>query len=839
MEGVKEYLYPELNSVEMVDIENVVEGFASGKGTAKEPYHIQTTKQLVNMQKDPDAYYVLDNDIEFSSEDFESSGEYYNSGKFVKPLGKANAPFTGSFNGQNHKITGFKQRMTTDDGNYSGLFGYAENATIKNITMQAVSINNTGSSAYAGGIVGYMNGGALSNCKVISGSVSSGKTAGGIAGYSNKSHNGFENGATVSGSTNAGGIVGEAKDYSVVLKNMKNTGNVNGAKAGGIVGNSGKVDSSNNSGNITGTENAGGIVGSGSSSNSVANSENTGKIKAPSAGGIAGGESSVSKSSNKGAVESNGEYAAGIAARGSVAECYNTGTVTNSTSKNAAGITNIGNATDCYNTGKISSNRGTSAGISTADSSFYTTKTSYNIGVICGGASNYAIGSSYITNCYYLDNRGTGVSGATSLTSEQMENQDSFAGFDFTSKWTMEGVEEYPFPELSGVEMVSGEIEAIAELQMAAEINKMISDLPDTIELEDETNIVAIREKYDAYIERFGDSAASRINGMDTLTNAEETLRTLKEEYEIESHDMKNAIVTVEDGLYSGSPITPVPIVTIFNTVLNKDTDYVVRYEDNIDIGTASIIITGKGDYKNSITKTFKIRKNEDAAHLEQLKEEAVKAKEAAERALEEAKKAKEAAEKALAQSNKDKAKAQSDLNKANADKAAAEKALARSNTDKAKAQSDLNKANAAKAAAEKALAQSNTDKAKAQSDLNKANAAKTTAEKKLAADRIALNKIKVLKAKIRAKAKPLKKGKVRVTWNKVKNADGYYVYQAAKKNGKFKKVKTIKNGKTNKWNSKKLKKNKKYFYKVQAFVIIERAKYNGKESKVCKVKVK
>ena len=74
MAGIEEYLYPELNAVEMVDIEDYLDVFAGGKGTPKEPYHIKTTQQLVNMQLDPDAYYVLDNDIEFASADFKSDG---------------------------------------------------------------------------------------------------------------------------------------------------------------------------------------------------------------------------------------------------------------------------------------------------------------------------------------------------------------------------------------------------------------------------------------------------------------------------------------------------------------------------------------------------------------------------------------------------------------------------------------------------------------------------------------------------------------------------------------------------------------------------------------------
>ena len=63
----------------------------------------------------------------------------------------------------------------------------------------------------------------------------------------------------------------------------------------------------------------------------------------------------------------------------------------------------------------------------------------YNIGVINGKTTSYAVGNGTLSNCYYLGNRGIGVSGATSLTPEQMEQQSSFNGFNF-GVWTMAGI---------------------------------------------------------------------------------------------------------------------------------------------------------------------------------------------------------------------------------------------------------------------------------------------------------------------------------------------------------------------------------------------------------------
>lgn len=58
----------------------------------------------------------------------------------------------------------------------------------------------------------------------------------------------------------------------------------------------------------------------------------------------------------------------------------------------------------------------------------------------------------------------------------------------------------------------------------------------------------------------------------------------------------------------------------------------------------------------------------------------------------------------------------------------------------------------------------------------------------------------------------------IRNTWTKVKGADGYEIFRAGKKDGNYKKVKTITNGKTLSWNNKKLKKNRNYYYQVRAY---------------------
>ncbi len=60
------------------------------------------------------------------------------------------------------------------------------------------------------------------------------------------------------------------------------------------------------------------------------------------------------------------------------------------------------------------------------------------------------------------------------------------------------------------------------------------------------------------------------------------------------------------------------------------------------------------------------------------------------------------------------------------------------------------------------------------------------------------------------------------VKWKKVSKAKGYRIYRATKKNGTYKKVKTITKGSTTSWKSTKLTAGKTYYYKMKAY------KYSG-----------
>lgn len=73
--------------------------------------------------------------------------------------------------------------------------------------------------------------------------------------------------------------------------------------------------------------------------------------------------------------------------------------------------------------------------------------------------------------------------------------------------------------------------------------------------------------------------------------------------------DLSSATVTLPKTSYThtGSAITPEPTVTLNGATLTKGTDYTVSYQGNVNVGTATVTITGMGDYTGTASVTFKI----------------------------------------------------------------------------------------------------------------------------------------------------------------------------------------------------------------------------------------
>jgi len=290
--------------------------YGGGLGTQESPYQINTTQQLLNLGNCPgdySKYFILAANIDLSSEifteaviapDTDSSTLYHQGTKF-----------TGSFDGNGHKIANLNVNTGSSGDDYLGLFGQVNaGGVIKNLTVENCSVTSgtgatklgalvgqlvgsvenccainptitgAGSSQLIGSLVGYIHtGGAVSNCYTIdttaaTATVTGGDGAlylGGLVGASNGSIDNSYAMASVAGGDGAsdiGGLCGlnaTAGPGSIV--NSYSAGNVsagtNSSNLGGLLGyndgstNTPIVENCYSTGTVTGTSNVGGLIG--------------------------------------------------------------------------------------------------------------------------------------------------------------------------------------------------------------------------------------------------------------------------------------------------------------------------------------------------------------------------------------------------------------------------------------------------------------------------------------------------------------------------------------------------------------------------------------------------
>ena len=121
--------------------------------------------------------------------------------------------YTGTFDGMGYKITGLSNANVATSPNYAGLFGaIGSSAEVRGITLAEANITG---SIYTGGIVGWNDGGTVTNCHVtntvaVSGSGRNGGIVGDNGGSVTFCTSGVQmSGSPVSGSpAYSGGIVG-------------------------------------------------------------------------------------------------------------------------------------------------------------------------------------------------------------------------------------------------------------------------------------------------------------------------------------------------------------------------------------------------------------------------------------------------------------------------------------------------------------------------------------------------------------------------------------------------------------------------------------------------------
>ena len=88
-------------------------------------------------------------------------------------------------------------------------------------------------------------------------------------------------------------------------------------------------------------------------------------------------------------------------------------------------------------------------------------------------------------------------------------------------------------------------------------------------------------------------------------------------QFNIKPKDIGSSSVTVadiSDKTYTGEEITPKVRVKDGSYQLTKGTDYKVSYEDNVDEGTATVFIKGKGNYSGERDEEFTIKKKKGSS---------------------------------------------------------------------------------------------------------------------------------------------------------------------------------------------------------------------------------
>ena len=186
------------------------------------------------------------------TEDWESWNETTAPTNNWTPIGNSSQPFTGTFDGQGHTVSGI---FVNSGNNCQGFFGATNGATITNLHTTQGYIRGNGS---VGGIVGNAEGGSIEDCTNGCTIASTGNSNGGIIG------NGMgvqitsctNNGPLVAGQYQNGGIAGTV-DNSTIDQCVNNANITVDDHAGGIAGynTNGTVSNCLNKGNVN-TSNA-------------------------------------------------------------------------------------------------------------------------------------------------------------------------------------------------------------------------------------------------------------------------------------------------------------------------------------------------------------------------------------------------------------------------------------------------------------------------------------------------------------------------------------------------------------------------------------------------------
>ena len=119
---------------------------------------------------------------------------------------------------------------------------------------------------------------------------------------------------------------------------------------------------------------------------------------------------------------------------------------------------------------------------------------------------------------------------------------------------------------------------------------------------------LALVEDADYYLE-YSDNvnagtASVTVYGMGRFTGSQTA------EFQITPISLKNAVVSgLKAKTYTGKQQQQSPIVKLGGVALEPGVDYMLRYRNNVNAGTATVIVSGSGNYTQSVSKNFTIAK--------------------------------------------------------------------------------------------------------------------------------------------------------------------------------------------------------------------------------------
>jgi len=364
----------------------------SGSGTEADPYIITDVNQLGTVWYRPSEHYLLGNDIDLAGISWSAP---------IVPF------FSGVLDGNEHMLRNV--HVNVPSGDYVGLFGYlGTGGQIKNLGVEDVSIVGR---FYVGGLVGYNDDSAISNC-YSTGSISGTDYVGGLVGNNGGTISNCHSTGSISGTDSVGGLVG--KNYVGTIRNCYSTGSVSGDDyVGGLVGeNLGTASNCYSTGSVNGTgfySCVGGLVGSngGNISNCYSTSSVSGTIISSYSyvGGLVGSNGgTISDCYSTGPASSKGSYVGGLVGNngGTISNCHSTGFVNGTDSVGGlVGKNYVGTIRNCYSTGSVSGNSG--VGGLVGYNQYGNITNSYSTGTVNGqGEVGGLVGrnAGNISNCY-------------------------------------------------------------------------------------------------------------------------------------------------------------------------------------------------------------------------------------------------------------------------------------------------------------------------------------------------------------------------------------------------------------------------------------------------------